>query len=131
MIRRPPRSTLFPYTTLFRSVYDRLRSERANPQADVWFGGPATIFARGARDSLLEPFRPSWAEAIAPHGRAPGDLYFAAYQTPAVIVYATQAVKPEQAPEDLDDPLAPRWKGKRSEERRVGKECRSRWSPYH
>src|SRR3712207_8817121 len=24
MIRRPPRSTLFPYTTLFRSVYDVL-----------------------------------------------------------------------------------------------------------
>src|ERR1022692_4206016 len=28
MIRRPPRSTLFPYTTLFRSViYDPLRDE--------------------------------------------------------------------------------------------------------
>src|SRR6266850_7551664 len=51
-----------------QDVYDRLRSERANPQADVWFGGPATIFARGARDSLLEPFRPSWAEVIEPHG---------------------------------------------------------------
>src|SRR3989442_6264516 len=25
MIRRPPRSTLFPYTTLFRSIKDRLR----------------------------------------------------------------------------------------------------------
>ena len=23
------------------------------------------------------------------------------------------------------------WKDERSEERRVGKECRSRWSPYH
>src|SRR2546422_145827 len=23
------------------------------------------------------------------------------------------------------------WDGSRSEERRVGKECRSRWSPYH
>ena len=23
------------------------------------------------------------------------------------------------------------WQEKRSEERRVGKECRSRWSPYH
>jgi len=23
------------------------------------------------------------------------------------------------------------WKADRSEERRVGKECRSRWSPYH
>src|SRR5256885_8620242 len=31
MIRRPPRSTLFPYTTLFRS--DRVRDgSRANPQ---------------------------------------------------------------------------------------------------
>src|SRR2546427_4291847 len=35
---------------------------------------------------------------------------------------------PEQAPPRADhgDPLA-----ERSEERRVGKECRSRWSPYH
>src|SRR2546422_3741419 len=27
MIRRPPRSTLFPYTTLFRSLPDTLRGE--------------------------------------------------------------------------------------------------------
>src|SRR2546427_8848277 len=29
MIRRPPRSTLFPYTTLFRSLYDALLDGRA------------------------------------------------------------------------------------------------------
>src|SRR2546421_7605988 len=29
MIRRPPRSTLFPYTTLFRSVLDRRAVARA------------------------------------------------------------------------------------------------------
>src|SRR2546430_9717501 len=28
MIRRPPRSTLFPYTTLFRSLRNRHRKER-------------------------------------------------------------------------------------------------------
>ena len=95
-----------------QEVYDRIRSERANPQADVWFGGPATIVARGARDSLLAAFRPGWADAIAPHGRGPGDLFFAAYQTPAVIVYATQALQPDQAPPDWDDLLDPRWKGK-------------------
>src|SRR5881396_2467498 len=95
-----------------QEVYDRLRSERANPQADVWFGGPATIFARGARDSLLESFRPTWVEALEPHGRGPGDLYFAAYDTPAVIVYAEQAVKPDEAPRDWDALLDPRWKGK-------------------
>src|SRR5881396_3299386 len=94
-----------------QEVYDRLRSERANPQADVWFGGPAAIFARGARDSLLAPFRPSWAGAIDAHGRAPGDVYFAAYETPAVIVYAEQAVPPDRAPQDWDDLLLPRWKG--------------------
>ena len=27
--------------------------------------------------------------------------------------------------------LVPYLRGARSEERRVGKECRSRWSPYH
>src|SRR2546430_6115885 len=27
MIRRPPRSTLFPYTTLFRSIHDEPKSE--------------------------------------------------------------------------------------------------------
>ena len=29
------------------------------------------------------------------------------------------------------DPEANQGEGARSEERRVGKECRSRWSPYH
>ena len=95
-----------------QEVYDRLRSERANPQADVWFGGPATIFARGAADSLLEPFRPTWASAIDPHGRGPGDSYMAAYETPVVIVYAERALTPDEAPRDWDDLLDPRWKGK-------------------
>lgn len=95
-----------------QEVYDRVRSERANPQGDLWFGGPASIFALGAADSLLEPFRPSWAEQIRPAGRGPGDLYFSAYETPAVIVYAEQAVSPSQAPQDWDDLLDPRWKGK-------------------
>src|SRR2546430_3605714 len=38
MIRRPPRSTLFPYTTLFRSIYELL--DVAGPPAAVraWTG---------------------------------------------------------------------------------------------
>src|SRR2546422_8413869 len=36
MIRRPPRSTLFPYTTLFRSLLNRKRiAEKGNLQPDV------------------------------------------------------------------------------------------------
>src|SRR3712207_7460356 len=37
MIRRPPRSTLFPYTTLFRSVVGiDLLSELTNPLGDLF-----------------------------------------------------------------------------------------------
>src|SRR2546422_4021684 len=49
MIRRPPRSTLFPYTTLFRSVFAGGRFLR---DLDIVFLAPADQ-AAGARPSSL------------------------------------------------------------------------------
>src|SRR5438045_6604452 len=47
MIRRPPRSTLFPYTTLFRSVRQRPTSVIATPEALSGFPGrSSTLLAR-------------------------------------------------------------------------------------
>src|SRR5687768_17777353 len=57
MIRRPPRSTLFPYTTLFRSKEENLRPEftAINPNQKIpaivdhdVAGGPLAIFESGA-----------------------------------------------------------------------------------
>src|SRR3712207_8031796 len=52
MIRRPPRSTLFPYTTLFRSIYDRCAVEEVD-------GGKAydldVVFGNGCVLSLSAP----------------------------------------------------------------------------
>jgi iron(III) transport system substrate-binding protein len=95
-----------------QEVYDRVRSEAANPQADVWYGGPQQIFARGAAEGLLAPYRPAWAAAIPERSRNPQDLFFASYRTAPVLVYNSQAVKREEAPGDWDDLLDPRWKGK-------------------
>jgi len=95
-----------------QEVYDRVRSEKANPQGDVWYGGPGTIFARGAKEDLLAPFRPAWADAIEPESRGRNDLYFGLYRTPAVIVYNAAVVPAARAPRDWDDLLDPRWKGK-------------------
>jgi len=95
-----------------QEVYDRLRSEKANPQADVWYGGPDTIFARGVHDGLLAPNRPDWADAVSPQSRHPGDLYFGLYRTPAMPVYNEKAISADQAPRDWDDLLDPKWKGK-------------------
>src|SRR5256885_11534829 len=43
MIRRPPRSTLFPYTTLFRSAF--LNSKKADPSAQTPGLGMTTSFS--------------------------------------------------------------------------------------
>jgi len=93
-----------------QEVYDRVRSERANPQADVWFGGPATIFARGAEEGLLAAYRPAWAEAVDADSVGPHDLYFPAYRTAPVILFNDEAVPRDEAPRDWDDLLAPRWR---------------------
>ena len=95
-----------------QEVLDRVRSERANPQGDVWYGGPALFFERAAADDLLEPYRPSWAGAVLPEARGPNDRYFGVYLTPAVIAYNSDAVDREEAPRDWDDVLDPRWTGK-------------------
>ncbi len=94
-----------------QDALDRVRSERANPQADVWFGGPSILFARAAAESLLAAYRPGWAEAIPPRARGPHDLYVAAYETPAVIAFNAAAVDSAGAPHDWDEVLAPRWTG--------------------
>jgi iron(III) transport system substrate-binding protein len=95
-----------------QEVYDRVRSEAANPQADVWFGGPQEVFTHGAADGLLEPFRPSWAAALPPASRNPRDLFFGVYRTAPVLVYNGKAVAEADAPRDWDDLLLPRWKDK-------------------
>jgi iron(III) transport system substrate-binding protein len=95
-----------------QDVYDRVRSETANPQADVWYGGPRAIFARGAAEGLLAPYRPAWADAVPPASRAPGDLFFGAYRTAPVLVFNSAAVPAGAAPRDWDDLLDPRWQGK-------------------
>jgi len=95
-----------------QEVLDRLRLERVNPQADLWFGGPTTLFARGVAESLLAPYRPTWAESVDSTGIGPDDLYYPVYRTPAVIVYNSAVLADSQVPRDWDEVLEPRWRDK-------------------
>src|SRR5256886_16348598 len=101
MIRRPPRSTLFPYTTLFRSL------------------------AKGGQLLHQESLRHSY-----PHcWRHKTPVIFRA--TPQWFIGMEHAGLRAHTLRDIKGVAwTPAW-GERSEERRVGKECRSRWSPYH
>src|SRR5258708_8434072 len=63
MIRRPPRSTLFPYTTLFRSVRERnVRWQRLHHDGErvrVPVGGGARVRLHGGRAGTRTR-SPSW-----------------------------------------------------------------------
>src|SRR3712207_9555033 len=116
MIRRPPRSTLFPYTTLFRS-------------------------------SSADEDHEAWRDRAAQHGAHPTQVidrhYFRSiyFREPSGVLFELATPSPgftvdeplETLGEKLSIPprleqLRPQIEA-RSEERRVGQECRSRWSP--
>ena len=93
-----------------QEVIDRLRSERANPQADVWFGAPSSMFEQGAAEGLLEPYRPAWAATVPADAHGSNDTWFGIYLTPEVIAYNSEAIDSAEAPQDWDDVLDPKWR---------------------
>src|SRR5256885_4455767 len=69
MIRRPPRSTLFPYTTLFRSRSESFRAERLQQEVErMDFEGPQRVLVVGRdehdRRSARRLNRPREIQAI-------------------------------------------------------------------
>ena len=92
-----------------QEAYDRVRTEATNPQASLWWGAPQTMFGRAAEQGLLEPYRPSWADAVPPEARDPQDRWYGQYRTPEVIMYNHDAVDPAAVPQGWDDLLDPRW----------------------
>jgi len=42
-----------------QECYDRIKSEKANPQADVFFGGPTSTFIQAKSEGLLQAYKPS------------------------------------------------------------------------
>src|SRR2546430_3608644 len=60
MIRRPPRSTLFPYTTLFRSKFYQYLSDPAHHAAD----GIAALVGKGAQADALAQRFVAWFEKL-------------------------------------------------------------------
>jgi iron(III) transport system substrate-binding protein len=95
-----------------REILERLRAERNRPQADLWWGAAHTTFQTAADENLLAPFRPSWANSVPADARDEQDRWYGTYQTPQVIVYHSEAVRPEEAPKDWDDVLDAKWRDK-------------------
>nr|BBH87389.1 iron ABC transporter substrate-binding protein [Thermosporothrix sp. COM3] len=95
-----------------QQVMERVRSEKNNPQADFWWGGTQTSFMTAAEEGLLEPYKPSFADSIAPEYKDAQDRWYGEMLLPEVIMYNTEAMKAADAPQDWDDMLKPQYKDK-------------------
>src|SRR3712207_9254481 len=115
MIRRPPRSTLFPYTTLFRSISGAnfavaetgtLAVVESEGNGRMCLTLPKTLITVMGIEKLV----PTWRDL---------EVFL--------------QLLPRSSTGERMNPYTSLWAGvtpgDRSEERRVGKECRSRWSP--
>src|SRR3712207_9552585 len=108
MIRRPPRSTLFPYTTLFRSYVLIKNDHLIDVFYDVflWYLTLASIILLILSGRFaFSPIVKNLISVCAVLGML------------GIVAFSARDAKT----------LAGRIGGGRSEERRVGKECRSRW----
>jgi iron(III) transport system substrate-binding protein len=95
-----------------QDVYDRIRTERENPQADLWWGGPSTMFLRAEKESLLEPYIPSWDAAVDSTYKSKGGFWYGTFLTPEVIAYNSHLIKKEDAPQDWNDIVDRKWRNK-------------------
>src|SRR2546422_11359408 len=165
MIRRPPRSTLFPYTTLFRSFVISVTIE---PMGSMLAGQTVEAMwasLRHAKPLALGMNCATGPEFMTDHIRTLSQLtgeFVSCYpnaglpdeegkylETPTTLAAQLEKFadhgwlnfvggccgttgKHIRAIAEMAEGKKPRVRpAERSEERRVGKECRSRWSPYH
>ena len=95
-----------------QDAYDRIRTERENPQADIWWGAPSTTFAKAEKDSLLEKYIPTWDGAVKPEMKSQFGFWYGTFLTPEVIMYNNHVLGDSTAPHDWDDLLDKKWKDK-------------------
>ena len=95
-----------------QDVYDRIRTERSNPQADLWWGAPWLMFMRAEEEGLLESYHPTWRDSIEDEYRSVGGYWYGTFLTPEVIMYNNRVIDAGEAPRDWDDLLEKKWKGK-------------------
>ncbi len=93
-----------------QEILDRVRSEKNNTQADVWWGAPQVNFDQAKEEGLLAEYKPSYADALDEMYHDEDWMWTGTSITPEVILYNTKEISAEEAPKDWDDLLDPKWK---------------------
>ena len=95
-----------------QEIIDRVKTEKDNPQADIWWGAPSTLFMRADKMNLLEKYTPSWAANISASHKGKNDTWYGTFITPEVISFNNKVFDKNTAPHDWSDLVQPNWKDK-------------------
>ncbi|GAX90730.1 extracellular solute-binding protein [Effusibacillus lacus] len=95
-----------------QQILERVRGEKANPQADFWWGGTQSALMTAANEGLLEAVKPSFADKVPAQYKDAEGRWYGEMLLPEVIMYNSDALKKEDVPKDWDDLLDPKYKGK-------------------
>lgn len=95
-----------------QQILERIRGEKANPQADFWWGGTQSSLMVAADEDLLAAYQPSFDDVIKDEHKDAENRWYGEMLLPEVIMINSEALKKEDAPQDWDELLDDKWKDK-------------------
>ncbi len=98
------------FLNLKGALADRIRAEKQNPQADVMYGSPSSVFLELKDEGLFSPCHPTWADKINPLFKDKDAYWYGTIQTPVMMFYNTEMLSADQAPKDWYDLSKPEFK---------------------
>jgi len=98
------------FINLKGELADRVRAEKANPQSDVMYGAPSSVYQELKAEALFQPTTPSWAGQLNPLFRDAEGYWYGTIQTPVLMFYNTDMMSATDAPKDWKDLADPRYK---------------------
>jgi len=100
------------YINLKGELADRVRAEKANPQSDVMYGAPSSVFIELKAEDLFAPYFPSWSDKINPLFKDAEGYWIGTIQTPVMLFYNRDMIPADKAPSDWFDLTEPQYKNK-------------------
>lgn len=98
------------FINLKGELADRVRAEKANPQSDVMYGAPASVYQELKGEGLFAPCAPSWAGELNPLFKDAQGYWYGTIQTPVLMFYNSEMITKDKAPKDWSDLANPQYK---------------------
>lgn len=100
------------FINLKGELADRVRAEKKNPQADIMYGGPSSLYIEMAKEGIFEKTGTTWGPELNPLYKDKGSRWYGVMLTPVTIFYNKEALPADQAPKSWADLADPKYKGK-------------------